>query len=232
MSTRRVSYPKTVEKAVADRVALRRFPRPARRIAQAFRRMQDPTPAISDVLDTLGVNGVVSSAALRPVLADGVIAGPAVTLRYAPERLTVTEGHRRGEKGKLGHMDAMALARRGDVLVIDGGGAEISIFGGLAARALLKAGLSGVVVDASCRDLEEIRSLGCPVWSRHTSPRSGRLRMEAVEINGVVDAGGVQVRPGDLIVADGNGIAVIPAGMAADVLKAVQELLRAETGTR
>jgi regulator of RNase E activity RraA len=211
-----------------ERIARVKFPRPSPLVIEAFKKIPDPTPTISDVLDGLGINGIVSASVLRPLLPDRVVVGPALTLRYEPERLTVTKGYIENEKSKLAHLDALAIAEPGDVLVIDAGGQETSVTGGLAALSALKAGLAGSIVDGGVRDVGGIRQLGYPVWSRHITPRSGKLRLEAVEINGPVMVAGVQVNPGDLIVADATGVAVIPCGLAERVLREVQATVEKE----
>lgn len=73
------------------------------------------------------------------------------------------------------------------------------------------------------RDVTTIRDKQYPVWSAHVTPKSGKYRIEAAEINGPVTIAGVQVIPGDLIVADDTGIVVVPLEQAEEVLRRAQE---------
>jgi regulator of RNase E activity RraA len=105
----------------------------------------------------------------------------------------------------------------GEVLVIDNGGRCVSTFGGLATLAARTKGISGLVVDGGVRDREEMMELAFPVFSRHITPLTGRTRLAVTGLNEVVSCGGVRVRPGDVVVADGSGVVCVPAEHAARV---------------
>jgi regulator of RNase E activity RraA len=107
--------------------------------------------------------------------------------------------------------------RPGEVLVIDNGGACVSTFGGLATLAAKLKGIAGLVCDGGVRDREEMEELRFPVFARHMTPLTGRSRLAVVATNVPVSGGGVRVRPGDVIVADGSGVVCIPAEHAARV---------------
>jgi regulator of RNase E activity RraA len=107
--------------------------------------------------------------------------------------------------------------RAGDVLVIDNGGHCVSTFGGLATLAAKVKGVAGLVVDGGVRDREEMEEHEFPVFARHMTPLTGRSRLAVTAINEPVSCGGVRVRPGDVIVADGSGVVCIPAEHAAKV---------------
>lgn len=181
------------------------------------------TPTASDVLDGLGCQLVVSGDVLQPRVPGRSVAGHAVTLRYLPERRAVLLPETRREPSRLAHESAFAACETGDVLVIDACGIEgISTLGGMAAIKAARAGVAGVVVDGGIRDLDEIRAVGVPAWSRSITPRTGKWRLEAVAVNGPVCCRGVQVLPGDLVLADDSGVCFIPIEIA-DV--AVAEIL-------
>lgn len=211
-----------------ERIRVVDFSRVPGEIIQGFREIEGPTSIVSDVLDSLGINGVIPASVLRPILPDVVIVGTAFTIRYEPEQLTHTQGRLEKKKSGLAHADACILCQPGDIMVIDAGGVETSVTGDLAALNAQKAGFVGNIVDGGIRDADTIRKIGYPIWSRHVTPQSGRLRMDAVEINGVVSVGGVRVEPGDLIIADGAGIAVVPHHMAERVLKEAQAIVAKE----
>lgn len=136
--------------------------------------------------------------AIKAVIPDRRIAGTAVTLR-AP-----------GMDGAMVHY-AIGQARPGDVLVIDRCGDEaIASLGGAVAYAARAAGVAGIVVDGLITDLSELRQYGVPVWSRGTSAVTVKTLGLGGEFCVPVTCGGVAVVPGDAILADENGILVLP----------------------
>ena len=108
-------------------------------------------------------------------------------------------------------------AAAGDVLVVDNAGREVSTWGGLATFAGKVKGLAGLVVDGGVRDREEMEQHRFPVFTRHMTPLTGRTRIRIIAINEPVTCGGVRVRHGDVIVADGSGVVCIPAEHAEKV---------------
>ena len=114
----------------------------------------------------------------------------------------------------------------GHVLVGDAGGmTEMSSMGGQSFVSAKIRGLEGVVIDGAVRDVGEIRKYGVPTWCRGATPKTGKCRIEAMEINGPVVLAGIQINPGDLIIADDSGICAVPPQHAAYVLKKCQEIL-------
>ena len=138
-------------------------------------------------------------------------AGRAVTVR----EITGRRGDFTSEDFKVGHM--IDAAGPGDILVIDNGGHCVSTFGGLATLAAKAKGIGGLVADGGVRDREEMIEHEFPVFARHMTPLTGRTRLAITDINEPVACGGVRVRPGDVIVADGSGVVCIPAEHAAKV---------------
>ena len=139
------------------------------------------------------------SPAIRAHFQDRRIAGTAVTLR-AP-----------GMDGAMIHY-AVGQARPGDVLVIDRCGDEaIASIGGAVAYAARAAGVAGIIVDGLVTDLGELRAYGVPVWSRGTSCVTVKTLGLGGEFCVPVSCGGVGVTPGDAILADENGVLVLPA---------------------
>ena len=202
-----------------ERIVTVNFPRPPKEMVEGFKRLEEPTPIISDVLDSLGINGTIPSTALKPVVPDKIIVGPATTLRYIPERNTPTQSLHEKAKAKLADRDAYGVAEPGDIIVIDAGGeGDVSCMGGLSTLTAVKRQLAGNIINGGIRDVSTIRKLGYPVWSRGVTPRTGKFRHEAIEINGPVACAGVQIRPGDLIIADDTGIVVVPVERAQEVL--------------
>ena len=167
------------------------------------------TSTIANALDDVGFEGVMHG--LAQIVPGTRCAGRAVTVR----QITGLRGDFTSEDFKVG--DMIDAAAPGDVLVIDNGGQCVSTFGGLATLAAKVKGIGGVVADAGVRDREEMIERGFPVFARHVTPLTGRTRLAVAAINEPVACGGVRVRPGDVIVADGSGVVCIPAEHAARV---------------
>jgi len=173
---------------------------------------------VADVHESMGVAGraALLGARMRPIReGQPQIAGPAVTAFCWPgDNLMM---HR-----------ALYLAQPGDVLVVvcqaELSGAQ---WGDLAARYALQKGLAGVVVQGCVRDVDQVRALGLPVWSTHIWPihpdKSGHGY-----VNAPVVCEGVEIRPGDLIVADGDGVIRVPRDNAAQVVDAALAKMRKE----
>ena len=139
------------------------------------------------------------SPAIRAHFQDRRIAGTAVTVRVP------------GMDGAMVHY-AVGQARPGDILVIDRCGDEsIATIGGAVAYAARAAGVVGIIVDGLVTDLGELRAYGVPVWSRGTSAVTVKTLGLGGEFCVPVSCGGVGVTPGDAILADENGILVMPA---------------------
>jgi 4-hydroxy-4-methyl-2-oxoglutarate aldolase len=149
--------------------------------------------------------------AIRAHFQDRRFAGTAVTARVP------------GMDGAMVHY-AVGQARPGDILVIDRCGDEaIATIGGAVAYAARKAGVAGIIVDGLVTDLGELRQYGVPVWSRGTSAVTVKTLGLGGEFCVPVTCGGVAVSPGDAILADENGILVLPA---ADIRESANRALQ------
>lgn len=119
---------------------------------------------------------------------------------------------------------ALVEAEPGSVLVIDAqGGQSRAVWGAVLTMAAIERAVVGVVVDGAVRDIEEIQSIGFAVYGRATcpaGPHKGFRGMHGVPIQ----CGGVVVNPGDIVVGDGDGVAVVPALLTGTVLKAVEKI--------
>jgi 4-hydroxy-4-methyl-2-oxoglutarate aldolase len=119
------------------------------------------------------------------------------------------------------------MARPGDVLVLSSRGAMTSaVWGHVMTVAAKRAGLGGVVVDGCIRDADENRADTFPIFARGAAP-AGPHKKWPCSINVPVSCGGVAVLPGDIVIGDGDGIVVVPARRAEEVLR--EALLRVET---
>lgn len=114
---------------------------------------------------------------------------------------------------------ALSLAMPGDILVVNTQGNVVnSCFGELLATSAVKLGVRAVIVDGTVRDGEALEALRLPVYARGLSP-SGCNKDGAGEVGAVISCGGVAVRPGDVIVADRDGVTVVPLEDAAEVAR-------------
>jgi 3-hexulose-6-phosphate synthase / 6-phospho-3-hexuloisomerase len=167
------------------------------------------TPTIANALDDVAFEGVM--AGLMQVVPGTRCFGRAVTVR----QITGRRGDFASDDFKVGHI--IDAGGPGDILVIDNGGQCVSTFGGLATLAAKTKGIAGLIADGGVRDREEMVEHQFPVFARHMTPLTGRTRLALVAINEPVACGGVRVRPGDAIVADGSGVVCIPADVAVRV---------------
>lgn len=203
-----------------ERIVKAEFPRPSKEIIDRFLEIDGLTPTVSDVLDSMGIKGVISASRLRPVITGKKIVGPAVTIRYIPESITPDYGHEQKERAKLADRDVYAIAEEGDVPVFDAAGlGDVSVMGGLSTLVAKKWGMAGNIIDGGVRDVDTIRKLDYPVWSTGQTPITGKYRVEAMEINGPISIAGVRVNPGDLIIADDSGVVVVPFEHISEVLQ-------------
>lgn len=178
-------------------------------VVRRFRDSAVPTPNVVDVMARFGT--------LRGLhrVSGPYLAGPALTIRTRPsDNLMV---HR-----------ALDLAEPGDVLVVDAcGGSDHAIIGGLMARYASHRGIAGIVIDGAVRDVEDLVNLGLPVFARGVNP-NGPYKDGPGEINTPISCGGEAVLPGDLILGDADGVAVVPQGDAERVERDAEALRRHE----
>ncbi len=124
-----------------------------------------------------------------------------------------------------------ALPGEVGVIVMEGAdGLEIAAMGNLMATAAKERGMAGMVLDGAIRDIWDVRRMGLTVYARSSSPRTAVGHYATVGRNVPVTCAGVVVRAGDIIVADEDGIVVVPHERAAEILKRAQEIDEREAG--
>jgi 3-hexulose-6-phosphate synthase/6-phospho-3-hexuloisomerase len=128
-------------------------------------------------------------------------------------------------------VEAIDLAEKGDVLVIKCSGDSMAVWGELATRSCINKGIEGVIVDGAVRDVDDIRALSYPVFAKREVPNAGEPKGFG-EINIKVVCGGVEVNPGDWIVADENGVMVVPKQRAYEIAKRALEVKKHEERIR
>jgi 3-hexulose-6-phosphate synthase/6-phospho-3-hexuloisomerase len=179
--------------------------------AQDVRRVfeQVSTPNISD-----GAHRMPTISGLRPVVPGVRMAGPAVTVRSLP-----------GDWSKP--VQAIDQAQPGDVIVISAGGVGPALWGELATNSAAQRKLAGAVIDGAVRDTPEIKKLGFPVFARLVMPTAGEPKGFG-EIGVPILIEGIRIEPGDWIVGDDDGIAVIPSRRAAEIANHAMDCLEKE----
>jgi regulator of RNase E activity RraA len=213
-------------KLAPEAFGLMELPRLPKEVLEGFRALGDLTGTVSDAMDQLGIAGVVPGSTLRPTDPRARVVAQAITLLNKRITRPVAEAVA-GKKSGLADIEAHNLAEPGDILVIQGV-ANVSSMGGVMATVGKRQGEVGAVVDGAVRDIDHSRYIGYPVWSSSVSPMTGKWRIETVAINKPVMICGVEVKPGDLVIADEVGVAFVPFAKAAEVLATAQRLTAAE----
>jgi 4-hydroxy-4-methyl-2-oxoglutarate aldolase len=174
--------------------------------------------SVADAMEQLYGQRAYMSHEMRPLFTTK-FAGPAVTV------LMKLEEHKEGAPASQGMLDAIDAAPAGSVYVmVLPDGVDYAGIGGLMATAMKFRGLAGAVVDASIRDTPQIKRLQFPVFSRGIAPSTTINHYRFAGANVPVMCAGVRVNPNDIIVADEDGVAVVPRAKAAEVLKKAQQL--------
>ncbi len=183
---------------------------------EAFRMVE--VASVADAMEQLYGTKSYMSHDMRPVLT-AKFAGPAVTV------LLKKEEHKEGASASQGMLSAIDAAAPGSVYVmVLEDGVDYAGIGGLMATAMKYHGLAGAVIDASVRDTPQIKKLQFPVFSRGIAPSTTINHYRFAGSNIPVTCAGARVNPNDIIVADEDGVAVVPRAQAAEVLKKAQAL--------
>jgi regulator of RNase E activity RraA len=184
----------------------------------ATRLAEHPTSAISDALDELGIAGALSGiAAQREGI--GRVCGRALPVKFVRKSKDPDAYRFGGGVGKPLEV-VLRTMRAGDVVVMDLDGAtDASAWGGLASRLAQRRGVRGTIMWGTCRDLEEIRAIGYPVWSVGVCPRRSRNDFAFGSINQPLTIRGVAIHSGDWVVADESGAVCVPQARAEEALE-------------
>jgi regulator of RNase E activity RraA len=178
------------------------------------------TTNLADALDKIGTRGAVIG--IRPMYECPKIIGRAVTIKITAAGLAPSKFH-------LG-VRAIDAASPGDVIAIDNrGDLHNNCWGEILSMGAKVKGVSGVVVDGAARDIDACKEFGFPVYARGTVPITARGRIMEESFNEGIRMGDVQVRPGDILVADINGVVVIPVEKLDEVLEAAEQVFQKET---
>jgi 4-hydroxy-4-methyl-2-oxoglutarate aldolase len=178
--------------------------------------------SVADAMEQLYGKRAYMSHDMRP-LAKTKFAGPAVTV------LLKREEHKEGSKAQQGMLDVIDEAAAGSVYVmVLEDGLDYAGIGGLMSTSMKYRGLAGAIVDGGIRDTPQLTRLQFPVFSRGVVPSTTVNHFRFAGKNVAVTCAGVEVHPADIIVADMDGVVVVPRERAAEVLKKAQQLDESE----
>jgi 4-hydroxy-4-methyl-2-oxoglutarate aldolase len=173
---------------------------------------------ISDCLDRVGVRDNAMASRIRPLFPSAKVAGFAMTVHA----ITVDEIPADRDEWYRGELQAVDALRPGDVMVVstcpDG-----PFWGELLSTAARHRGARGIVLDAATRDTEQIIEMGFPTFAASINPLDSLGRMDVDAVGQPIECGGVTVRAGDLVVGDADGVVVVPAAAAEEVLRRAEE---------
>lgn len=178
------------------------------------------TTAVSDALDRLGIAGQAEG--IKPLDRSFRMAGRAFTIRYQPVDVN---------GGTVG--DYIDDVPPGAVVALDNAGRlDATVWGDLLTTVAHTRGLAGTVIDGVCRDSPRSLELGYPIFSRSSYMRTGKDRVQVAAVGDPITIGQVRVRADDIILADADGVVVVPAERCGEVLAAAEDIDRAERGIR
>jgi regulator of RNase E activity RraA len=179
------------------------------------------TPGVSDAMDKLGLHG--QALGIAP-LADypHAVVGPAYTVKYVPATVPA---------GTVG--DFIDDVAEGDVVVIDNDGRlDCTVWGDILTQYAGLRGIAGTVIDGVCRDVNRALGENYPMFSAGRFMRTGKDRVQVEAVNVPVAIGTVRVASRDIVVADANGVVIVPRHRAREVAETARQIENVETSIR
>jgi regulator of RNase E activity RraA len=179
------------------------------------------TPGVSDAMDKLGLHG--QALGIMP-LADytKVVVGPAFTVKYVPASVP---------PGTVG--DFIDDVAEGDVVVIDNDGRiDCTVWGDIMTQYAGLRRIAGTVIDGVCRDVNKALGDNYPLFTAGRFMRTGKDRVQVESVNTTVGIGTVRVASRDIVVADANGVVIVPRGRAREVAETARKIEETESRIR
>ena len=187
-----------------------------------------PTSMISDALDELGINGAISGVSAQRY-DQGRIAGRALPVKFKKKSADPEAWRFGGGVGKPLEQVLKTMSS-GQIVVMDlDGTVNATAWGGLASKLAQKKGVLGTIMHGTCRDLEEIRECGYPVWAIGVCPRRSRNDFTFGSINEPISVTDVKICKNDIIVADQSGVVCVPENKINEVLALLEKVSHQES---
>jgi len=182
--------------------------------------------AVYDVLRAMGHGDCVLPATVRPLDVERRLAGPVFTV--AGRRDESLDDH----QTLLAWTGLLSKAPADHVVMCQPHDDELALMGELSAETLLLRGVRGYIVDGGCRDTDFILRIGFKVFCTHHTPKDVVGRWAPTAFNEPIEIGGVAIRGGDYVVADRDGVVVVPGEMATQVTEEAEQVMRTESLVR
>jgi len=183
------------------------------------------TANVHDAMRQMGFKDFCLPHTFRPMTVHKTIAGPVFTVRGKAVKADPHET-------LLAWTGFLAKAKAGHIVVIAANDDEVAHMGELSGETLMRKGVRGVVTDGGCRDVEFLMEMGFPVYARYASPRDivGHWMVEAVDVP--VKIGKVQIAPHDYLLADRDGVVILPRDKASEIVSAATAAVATESQIR
>lgn len=184
------------------------------------------TGAVYDVMRNMGFPDQLLPNHIRPLNLQHKIAGPVFTISGKIDRSLDKDS------SLLKWCEMLSKAPTGHVLVCQPNDDTLAHMGELSAETLTFKGVLGYIVDGGCRDSAFIEEIGFPVYCSYFTPRDVVSVWSATELGGEIIIGGVQISSGDFVLADRDGVIIIPQDIIQEVLEKTEEVLLTENLVR
>lgn len=183
------------------------------------------TAVIHDVMRAMGLKNFTLPHTLRQITVAKSVAGPVFTVRG---KVSKAEPH----DTLLAWTGFLSKAKAGHVVVIEANDDEVAHMGELSGEALMHKGVRGVVIDGGTRDVEFLIEMGFPVYARYATPRdiTGYWMIDALDVP--IKIGKAKIAPHDYLLADRDGIVILPRERAADIVNAAATAMGTENQIR
>ncbi len=185
-----------------------------------------PSSVMSDVLDGMGIRGQSMGTMIRPLDDESVIVAYAATM-------LMTDTYDFGQDTFTKQFQAIDSLKEDEVMMVAAGGSErAALWGELLSTAATYRGAKGAIIEGVARDVKLIREMKFPVFAVGINPISSKGRLIAVDHGCPVEVCGVSVSPGDLVIADVDGVVVVPKEVAEKAVEEALDVVARESMTR
>jgi regulator of RNase E activity RraA len=184
------------------------------------------TAAVHDVMRAMGLRDFVLPYEIVPLRSDSKAAGPAFTFRGRVDPGIAAHDT------YMGWTAFLSQAPSGCVAVCQPNNRTVAHMGELSAETLKRRGVLGYVVDGGCRDVAFIRQIGFPVWCRYATPADIVGYWLPEGLGEPIEIGGVAIRTGDHVLADSDGVVVLPHDRASDIVAETERVMATENAVR